>query len=120
MHEQPVEGDDEMQSGGGGQAKLCSLLNIQAILTYQSKPLRLMRTAWKAVPLVLDWSKEDQIIKVLLVENYIEDSANPVARASIKISSPDLQVYKTSIHIDAHFHGLRYAFAPTCHVRTRS
>ncbi|KAG0348497.1 Berardinelli-Seip congenital lipodystrophy 2 (seipin) [Podila humilis] len=79
-----------------------------AILTYQSQPLRLMRTAWKAVPLVLDWSKEDQVLKVPLIENYVEDSANPVSRAYVEISHPDLQVYKSSIHIDAHFHGLRY------------
>ncbi|KAG0375106.1 Berardinelli-Seip congenital lipodystrophy 2 (seipin) [Mortierella sp. AD032] len=78
------------------------------ILTYHSTPLKLMKTAWKAVPLVLDWSKEDQIIKLPLIENYIEDSSNPVARAFVEISTPDLQVYKSSIHIDAHFHGLRY------------
>ncbi|KAF9328515.1 Berardinelli-Seip congenital lipodystrophy 2 (seipin) [Podila minutissima] len=79
-----------------------------AILTYQSQPLRLMRTAWKAVPLVLDWSKEDQVLKVPMIENYIEDSANPVTRAYVEISHPDLQVYRSTIHIDAHFHGLRY------------
>ncbi|KAG0026802.1 Berardinelli-Seip congenital lipodystrophy 2 (seipin) [Podila clonocystis] len=79
-----------------------------AILTYQSQPLRLMRTAWKAVPLVLDWSKEDQVLKVPMIENYVEDSANPVTRAYVEISHPDLQVYRSTIHIDAHFHGLRY------------
>ncbi|KAG0027754.1 Berardinelli-Seip congenital lipodystrophy 2 (seipin) [Podila clonocystis] len=79
-----------------------------AILTYQSQPLRLMRTAWKVVPLVLDWSKEDQVLKVPMIENYVEDSANPVTRAYVEISHPDLQVYRSTIHIDAHFHGLRY------------
>ncbi|KAF9145241.1 Berardinelli-Seip congenital lipodystrophy 2 (seipin) [Mortierella sp. GBA39] len=78
------------------------------ILTYYSAPLKLMKTAWKAVPLVLDWSKEDQIIKLPLIENYVEDSSNPVARAFVEISTPDLQVYRSTIHIDAHFHGLRY------------
>ncbi|KAF9908155.1 Berardinelli-Seip congenital lipodystrophy 2 (seipin) [Linnemannia zychae] len=78
------------------------------ILTYHSTPLKLMKTAWKAVPLVLDWSKEDQIIKLPLIENYVEDSSNPVARAFVEISTPDLQVYRSTIHIDAHFHGLRY------------
>ncbi|KAH7054139.1 putative adipose-regulatory protein-domain-containing protein [Linnemannia elongata] len=78
------------------------------ILTYHSAPLKLMKTAWKAVPLVLDWSKEDQLIKLPLIENYVEDSSNPVARAFVEISTPDLQVYRSTIHIDAHFHGLRY------------
>lgn len=82
-------------------------LVTQAILTYQSLPLRLMRTAWKAVPLVLDWSKEEQILRVPLVEHFVEDTTNPVARAFIYISTPDLQVYRSTIHIDAHFHGLR-------------
>ncbi|KAF9949554.1 Berardinelli-Seip congenital lipodystrophy 2 (seipin) [Mortierella alpina] len=79
-----------------------------AILTYQSTPLKLMRTAWKAVPLVLDWSKEDQIIKVPLIENFVEDSLNPVTKALVSISTPELQVYRSTIHIDAHFQGLRY------------
>ncbi|KAG0015461.1 hypothetical protein BGZ80_009848 [Entomortierella chlamydospora] len=78
------------------------------ILTYQSLPVKLMRTAWKAMPLVLDWSREDQHIKIPLVENYVEDAANPVARAFIEISTPDLQVYKSTIQIVAHFYGLRY------------
>ncbi|KAG0301447.1 hypothetical protein BGZ98_008349 [Dissophora globulifera] len=64
-----------------------------AILTYQSLPVKLMRTAWKAVPLVLDWSKEVQVLKVPLVENFVEDAANPVTRAYIEISTPYLQVY---------------------------
>ncbi|KAF9947117.1 Berardinelli-Seip congenital lipodystrophy 2 (seipin) [Mortierella alpina] len=79
-----------------------------AILTYQSIPLKLMRTAWKAVPLVLEWSKEDQVIKVPLIENFVEDSSNPVTSALVSISTPELQVYRSTIHIDAHFQGLRY------------
>ncbi|KAF9571322.1 Berardinelli-Seip congenital lipodystrophy 2 (seipin) [Mortierella alpina] len=79
-----------------------------AILTYQSTPLKLMRTAWKAVPLVLEWSKEDQVIKVPLIENFVEDSLNPVTSALVSISTPELQVYRSTIHIDAHFQGLRY------------
>ncbi|KAF9345204.1 Berardinelli-Seip congenital lipodystrophy 2 (seipin), partial [Mortierella sp. NVP85] len=79
-----------------------------AILTYQSLPLRLMRTAWRAVPLVLDWSREEQTLRVPLIERFVEDAANPVARAIVSISTPELQVYRSTIHFDAHFHGLRY------------
>ncbi|KAF8980502.1 Berardinelli-Seip congenital lipodystrophy 2 (seipin) [Entomortierella lignicola] len=67
------------------------------ILAYQSTPVKLMRTAFKAVPLVLDWSREDQHLKIPLVENYVEDAANPVARAFIEISTPELRVYKTLV-----------------------
>ncbi|KAF9971381.1 hypothetical protein BGZ73_005710 [Actinomortierella ambigua] len=79
-----------------------------SILTYQSHPLRLMKTAWKAVPLVLDWSKEDQLLNVPLIEHYVEKASNPVARAIVSVSAHELHIYSTSIHIDAHFSGLRY------------
>ncbi|KAI8349554.1 putative adipose-regulatory protein-domain-containing protein [Mortierella sp. GBAus27b] len=79
-----------------------------AILTYQSLPLRLMRTAWRTIPLVLEWSREEQTLWVPLIENFVESAGNPVTRARVTISTPDLQVYKSTIHIDARFHGLRY------------
>ncbi|KAF9584712.1 Berardinelli-Seip congenital lipodystrophy 2 (seipin) [Lunasporangiospora selenospora] len=79
-----------------------------AILTYESLPVRLLRTAWKSIPLVLLWSKEEQVLKVSILENYIENPSNPIARAFVQVSNANLQIYGSTIHIDAHFHGLRY------------
>ncbi|KAG0261803.1 hypothetical protein BG011_000634 [Mortierella polycephala] len=91
-----------------GVFKLITSSSRPTMLTYESTPLRLMRTVWRAVPLVLRWSTEAQTIKVPLIENFVEDASNPVTRAYILISNPDLQIYSSTIHIDARFHGLRY------------
>ncbi|KAF9549452.1 hypothetical protein EC957_003841 [Mortierella hygrophila] len=79
-----------------------------AIITYESLLLRLIRTIWRAVPLVLRWTRESQTIRLPLIENFVESSSNPVTRALIEISNPGLQIYRTTLHIDAHFQGLRY------------
>ncbi|KAF9911973.1 Berardinelli-Seip congenital lipodystrophy 2 (seipin) [Linnemannia zychae] len=79
-----------------------------AIVTYESLLLRLLRTVWRAIPLVLRWTRESQTIRLPLIENFVESSSNPVAMALIEISNPNLQIYRTSLHIDAHFQGLRY------------
>ncbi|KAF9128345.1 Berardinelli-Seip congenital lipodystrophy 2 (seipin) [Mortierella sp. 14UC] len=79
-----------------------------AIVTYESLLLRLLRTVWRAIPLVLRWTRESQTIRLPLIENFIESSSNPVTKALIEISNPNLQIYRTSLHIDAHFQGLRY------------
>ncbi|KAG9066087.1 hypothetical protein KI688_001306 [Linnemannia hyalina] len=79
-----------------------------AIITYESLLLRLIRTIWRAVPLVLRWTRESQTIQLPLIENFVESSSNPVTRALIEISNPGLQIYRTTLHIDAHFQGLRY------------
>ncbi|KAF9295320.1 hypothetical protein BGZ88_002344 [Linnemannia elongata] len=79
-----------------------------AIITYESLLLRLIRTIWRAVPLVLRWTRESQTIRLPLIENFVESASNPVTRALIEISNPGLQIYRATLHIDAHFQGLRY------------
>ncbi|KAG0276286.1 Berardinelli-Seip congenital lipodystrophy 2 (seipin) [Linnemannia exigua] len=79
-----------------------------AIITYESSLLRLLRTIWRAIPLVLRWTRESQTIRLPLIESFVESSLNPVTKALIEISNPGLQIYRTTLHIDAHFQGLRY------------
>ncbi|KAG0090896.1 Berardinelli-Seip congenital lipodystrophy 2 (seipin) [Podila epicladia] len=79
-----------------------------AILTYYSLPVRVMRSLLRAVPLVLWWSREEQQLKVELMKSFVEDSNNPVARVLVEVSSPDLRIYKATLHLDAHFRGLRH------------
>ncbi|KAK3843239.1 MAG: putative adipose-regulatory protein-domain-containing protein, partial [Linnemannia gamsii] len=64
-----------------------------AIIIYESLLLRVLRTIWRAIPLVLRWTRESQTIRLPLIENFVESS---------------LQIYRTTLHIDAHFQGLRY------------
>ncbi|KAF9152724.1 hypothetical protein BG015_004818 [Linnemannia schmuckeri] len=82
-----------------------------AIITYESLLLRLLRTIWRAIPLVLRWTRESQTIRLPLIENFVESSSNPVTKALIEISNPKLQIYRSTLHIDAHFQGLRVSTA---------
>lgn len=79
----------------------------KAILTYYSRPVRVMRSLLRAVPLVLWWSREEQRLQVELMKSFVEDSNNPVATVLVEVSSPDLRIYKATLHLDAHFRGLR-------------
>ncbi|KAF9937792.1 hypothetical protein BGZ67_000889 [Mortierella alpina] len=81
--------------------------NRPATLTYESTLLRVMRTIWRTIPLVLRWSREAEVLQMSMIENFVQKSSHPVVKAYLEISSPDLQIYKSSVHIDAHFHGLR-------------
>lgn len=91
----------------GADGKVIVTSSRPAIITYESLLLRLIRTIWRAVPLVLRWTRESQTIRLPLIENFVESSSNPVTRALIEISNPGLQIYRTTLHIDAHFQGLR-------------
>ncbi|KAG0053497.1 Berardinelli-Seip congenital lipodystrophy 2 (seipin) [Gryganskiella cystojenkinii] len=90
------------------QDRLITTSSRSSIVTYESLPLRLMRTIWRAVPLVLRLSKESQTIKVIVMEKFKENSHNPVVRAVVDISNAELMIYKCTLNIDAHFQGLRY------------
>ncbi|KAF9950085.1 hypothetical protein BGZ72_008177 [Mortierella alpina] len=90
------------------QDNILATANRPATLTYESTLLRGMRTIWKTVPLVLRWSREAEVLKLSMIENFVQKSSQPVAKAYLEVSSSDLQIYKSSVHIDAHFKGLRY------------
>jgi len=92
----------------GADGKIIVTSSRPAIITYESFLLRLLRTIWRAVPLVLQWTRESQTIRLPLIENFVESSSNPVTKAMIEISTPGLQIYRTALHMDAHFQGLRY------------
>ncbi|CAG8628086.1 1708_t:CDS:10 [Funneliformis mosseae] len=78
------------------------------ILTYQSGMLRVFSTLWRLIPLVLGFTKEDQKLKIVMLENMIESEEKPITEALITISNSHLEVYNAHIRLDAHFRGLRY------------
>lgn len=78
------------------------------ILTYQSHLFRIVYTFWRLIPLVLGFTKEDQRLKVTMLENMIESTEKPITQALITISNGHLEVYSAQIRLDAHFQGLRY------------
>nr|CAG8434768.1 10155_t:CDS:2 [Entrophospora candida] len=77
------------------------------ILTYKSKLLRITSTIWKLIPLVLGFVKEDQKLKVVMFENFIENGDSPMTHAYLTIPDKNPEVYNANIQLDAHFRGLR-------------
>ncbi|CAG8499095.1 17673_t:CDS:2, partial [Cetraspora pellucida] len=77
------------------------------ILTYQSKLLRTLSTMWRLIPLLAGFTKEDQRLEVIMIENLIEASDTPITKALIGVHNPELEVYSVQIRLDAHFRGLR-------------
>ncbi|KAJ3157584.1 Berardinelli-Seip congenital lipodystrophy 2 (seipin) [Geranomyces michiganensis] len=79
-----------------------------AILEYRTPLLRIMRTMWNGLPLLLGLTKEAQTVKLLLLEKYEEMQASPIHHALIRLSDSRIQLYETRLHVEANFQGLRY------------
>ncbi|KAI8081530.1 putative adipose-regulatory protein-domain-containing protein [Halteromyces radiatus] len=79
-----------------------------AILRYQSHTQRILHVLAKAVPLLIGFTEESQIITVPLIEGYVEQKSKPVVQAAVTISSPTLQIYDAQLSVRADFRGLRY------------
>nr|CAG8479879.1 14209_t:CDS:10 [Entrophospora candida] len=82
-------------------------LNVPCILAYQSTPLRIFTTIWQMLPLLFGFSKEEQNLHVVMLENMVESSEAPITHAIITISNENLEVYIAKIRLDAYFQGLR-------------
>ncbi|KAJ2762846.1 hypothetical protein IWQ56_004956, partial [Coemansia nantahalensis] len=78
-----------------------------SIVPYQSRVVRLMRTAVHAVPLALGLSRESLRLHVPLIDDMYDKRQSPITHAHISLSRP-LQVYSTRITVRAQFTGLRY------------
>ncbi|KAJ3129869.1 Berardinelli-Seip congenital lipodystrophy 2 (seipin) [Physocladia obscura] len=79
-----------------------------ALVAYKSFLLRTLQTAARAVFLVPGWENEGQVVKVLMVDDYIEREDLPLQRAMIRIHTTDIQIFSCNIYLSAHFQGLRY------------
>lgn len=71
----------------------------KAIIKQFSLPSRVMRT--------LRWSPEERQLEIVLMESFVENSRNPVAKTFVEISNPNLQIYRATLHFDARLYGLR-------------
>ncbi|SAM05110.1 hypothetical protein [Absidia glauca] len=79
-----------------------------AILRYQSHAQRILHVLAKALPLLVGFTEESQVIVVPLIEGYVEQKSKSVVQAAVTISSPILQIYDAQLSIRADFRGLRY------------
>ncbi|CAJ0643648.1 11243_t:CDS:2 [Entrophospora sp. SA101] len=88
-----------------------ALDNKTCILAYQSTLLRIFTTIWQMLPLLFGFSKEEQNLHVVMLENMVESSEAPITHAIITISNENLEVYIAKIRLDAYFQGLRISTA---------
>ncbi|CAG8745881.1 36263_t:CDS:2, partial [Racocetra persica] len=61
------------------------------ILTYQSNLLRVFSTMWRLIPLLAGFTKEDQRLEVIMIENMIENFDAPITKAFIGVHNPELE-----------------------------
>ena len=79
-----------------------------AMLHYHSPLLQKIKT-WVFMPLfVLGMQEQKQTLGIEMFSNFVEDSSSPVTDVYVEIQSKVLEFYAVTLHITAHFTGLRY------------
>lgn len=79
-----------------------------AMLHYRSHLARTISTIVMSPFIVLGWKEETQQIPVEIFNAYEDDQENPVTDVFVEIQSQNIQFYSVTLHITAHFSGLRY------------
>ncbi|KAJ3004094.1 UNVERIFIED_CONTAM: Berardinelli-Seip congenital lipodystrophy 2 (seipin) [Siphonaria sp. JEL0065] len=79
-----------------------------ALIAYKSYLLRSMQTLFRSVALVPGWDTEHQVVKILMVDDYVEREDLPLQKATIKIHTTSVQIFAVHIYLSAHFQGLRH------------
>lgn len=79
-----------------------------AMLRYRSYLARTITTLVMSPLIVLGFKEETQQISVEIFSSYEDDQENPVTDVLVEIQSRQIQFYSVTLHITAHFSGLRY------------
>ncbi|XP_026461669.1 seipin [Ctenocephalides felis] len=79
-----------------------------AMLHYRSDLLHSLNTLALSPLLIIGTAEQKQIVPVELFSNYEEDQNYPVTDVYVEIQSRKIEFYSASLHITAHFTGLRY------------
>lgn len=79
-----------------------------AMLHYKSKLIRTITTLIMSPLYVMGLKEEAQQVFIELFTNYEDDQSHPVTDVFIELQSRELQYYSMTLHITAHFSGLRY------------
>ncbi len=79
-----------------------------AHLKYQSPFLRMMKTGFYSVSLILDRALESSSISIPLIENYMESTKDQVKYIKIVLGNSKVETYESFILIETHFQGLAY------------
>ncbi|KAJ6638302.1 Seipin [Pseudolycoriella hygida] len=79
-----------------------------AMLHYKSSLIRTMTTLIMSPLYVMGFKEESQQVLIELFTNYEDDQSHPATDVYIELQSKELQYYSITLHITAHFTGLRY------------
>lgn len=79
-----------------------------SILHYKSTLLNWITTWMKAPFFILGLREEKQEIEIEIFKTFHDDDKQPVTDVYIEIQSKQIEFYAVSLHITAHFTGLRY------------
>lgn len=79
-----------------------------AMLHYRSKLTRTISTLVMSPLIIFGFKEETQQIPVEIFSHYEDDQENPVTDVFVEIQSRQIQFYSVTLHITAHFSGLRY------------
>ncbi|KAI9351298.1 putative adipose-regulatory protein-domain-containing protein, partial [Obelidium mucronatum] len=79
-----------------------------ALIAYKSFLLRSMQTLFRSITLVPGWDTEHQVLKILMVDDYVEREDLPLQSANIRIHTTSVQIFSCHIYLSAHFQGLRH------------
>ena len=77
------------------------------MVRYKSLLHQVLQTLFWSPLLVTDFRDESQMLYVFMFEDFVDNSAHPVTRATITMDKP-LQLYSAHLRFDAHFTGLRH------------
>lgn len=81
------------------------------LMTYRSLPVKLIHTFFSWPLYVLGLTRESENLQVTLIEEYVDGtrpSLGPASAARIELLARDLQVYASTLTIQANLTGLRY------------
>lgn len=79
-----------------------------AMMHYRSYLTRTISTLIMSPLIVFGFKDETQHIPVELFSSYEDDQTHPVTDVFVEIQSKQIQFYSVTLHITAHFSGLRY------------
>ncbi|XP_031628086.1 seipin-like [Contarinia nasturtii] len=78
------------------------------MLHYRSDLARTISTLVMSPLIIFGFKEEIQQIAVEVFSSYEDDQENPVTDVFVEIQSKQIQFYSVTLHITAHFSGLRY------------
>lgn len=82
-----------------------------SMLTYKSLPVKLIHTFFSWPLYLSGWRRESEEMQVPLIEDYVDGTRpahGPASSARVELIARNLQVYSSTLIIQAHLTGLRY------------